>query len=547
MSRFITLLLCLLLAAAAFAADVDTRVHLLDGANFGYYAPEIHEMFLRLPLKADPVGKDENFMPGRVLIDGKPVAYAFWYFDGHTVDYSPEPDASKRKIQGFVPIAWRANERHAVTIEYGYAGKAGKIEATLSTPATGGAWAEATGGNQALLIREEAGLARTNEPVDVDMTLPRALFPDPARTIRATIMTAPGQYTEIPVQVYGVEGCALDGTKADTPLVRFRATVQLTVKPKSETLVYLWSCAPRDPAAGPVRLEGGYLGGKVVSDRFAVQLDPNSGQLHDWTDLTLNYKFEYDDPRPGVEGSAVVIHRTPDVYATGAAWGHALDWVKPEGTAISGPLFVETQHWGKIPGVPQVFARVDYRFYAGRPEGRITSSMRVTDDFMCMGFRVGNMIFSPKMFTHAAWPRQDGSIARITIEDAYGNDMGAPPPGRFPLDTPWIAFYNKDTKVGFAIVTPKLAYFTDAPGYPNQARPIAYVSLYRGVIVYSIRSVTQTYCAGTRTYPTPVRAGAMLYEEMAYLPFGFDKVNDRMFAPVQGLYKELTNPLIVAP
>lgn len=549
-----TILCCLLavLAAAAFAAApvLDARVRIGDGAVYGYWAPEIHEMYLKLPVTCAPIGGDERFYPREVTVDGKPAAPVYWYVDGHTIDFDPAPHASGSKIAAFVPVAWHGGESHEIGLRFQYGNAAGEQRVTIAAPKTGGAWAPAIAGNQAFLIREEAGLARQDEAVDVEVTIPIAQFPDPERMVRATLMRAPGDFVEIPCQVYEVEkyGETLDGN-GPLAYVRFRAAVQLTMQPKSQALVHLWACAPRDAAApaGALRLEGSALGGVVHNAGYDIELDRQSGQLYRWQEKRLGTVFEYVDPRKGVGGNQVVIHRTPDIFRTGVQWSHAFEWNNPENSAVAGPVFAETLRWGKMPWVPEAFSRISYRFVANRPEVRVASSMRVIQDMLLKGFRAGNMIFGRDLFTHIAWPRQDGSIARITLQQAYGNDMGAPPPARFPLDTPWVAFYNQKTKTGFAMVTANLAYFSEGPAHPNTSRQTAYASFYRGYFVYAIRSANQTYCAGVATYPTPMRAGTVLYEDVAYLPFSFAREDAKQFRPVERLLRELKNPLVVVP
>jgi len=537
---FCSLLLCLFAGARA---ALDERLRVLPGVEYGYWAPEIHEMYLKVPVKLDPIGGKEDFFAGTVSVDGRPAEYTIWYVDGHTIDYEATTGASGQQIAAFVPVVWRANEQHEIAIRFTYGGKAGEQRATLPTPKAGGEWAPATGGNRAFRVREEAGLARTNEPVEFDLTVRQADFPDPEHGVRATIMRKPGLFEEIPCQVYDIQAYQ----QGNLALSRFRAVVTLDMKTRSEAVVHLWSCPTRETVGDlPITLTGGALGGTVSTADYDILLDPVSGQLHAWRDRRLNVDYEYDDPREGIEGSAVVIHRTPDLYQPAAPWSHALDWQHPESRVIAGPVMVETQRWGEMPGVPEVTGKVQYRFVAGRPEVRAASSMRVTKEIMVEAFRMGGMNFTPTMFTHFAYPRQDGRITRVPLARALGNDMGAPPPGHFPVDTPWVALYNREKKYGIALITAQYAYFTDGPGHANQSRPEAYVSNYRNSLLYSIRSATQTYNANAGSYLTPLPAGTIMYEDIAYLPFSFTGEDARQFQSVERLLKELRNPLVLA-
>ncbi len=536
---------CLLFAAVCAEPTVaDVRI---GQAEYGYYAPQIHEMYLKLPVTVDPVGGDEIFTPTAVEIDGRRTPYFFHYYNGTTVDFPASNcksveyvgKASEGRIELFVPIHWRAKERHEVTLRYRLDGTAGQTQIALPTPGAGGAWADSTD-NVAFRVREEAGIARANEPVDIDLTVEAQRFPDPERRLRATVMTAPGTFREIPCQVYGVQAGA---TKS---LSRFRVVVPLTLKPKADALVHLWVCPPREAqAASSIRLEGGALGGVISNAAYRITLEETSGQMLAWFDRRLGVWFQRED---GVRDSPeAVIHRTPDLFGVGKAWSHTLDWKTPEHRDLAGPVMVETARWGEMPWMPEAVSKVQYRFFANRPEVRAASSLRLTKDIAGLAVRGGGFIFSPELFTHCAWPAGDGAIRRVTVAEALGNDMGAPPQACFPVSTPWVAAYHRERKYGFALLTLNYAYFSDGPGHANEARARAYVSNYRNRFLYTVRASMQTYCANVHSYPTPLEAGTTMYEDVAYLPFTFTEENERQFEPVWALYRELKSPLVIEP
>jgi hypothetical protein len=540
------LICCLMAARWAVQAIADVRI---GQAEFGYYAPEIRELHLRLPVSVEPVGGDEIFVPTAIELNGRKAPYVYYYFNGASIDYQPHAGkASEGRIELFVPVHWRANERHEVALRYTLNGTAGQTTVTLDTPETGGAWADSTD-NIAFRVREEAGLARVNEPVDIDLTVEQARFPDPEQRIRATVMTAPGRFTEIPCQVYGVQTVAQahrDSTTRTT-LNRFRVVLPLALEPRATALVHLWVCPPRETPVEPsIRLEGGALGGVVSNTAYQVALDAQSGQLLSWLDRRLAVDFQLKGEHVG-PGSGEVIHRTPDLFRVNKPWSHVLFWKSPGHRTLAGPLMVETTRWGEMPGVPEAFAKVRYRFFAGRPEVRAESSLRLTADIEARALRTGSFIFGLDLFTHIAWPEGDGTLRRVAVPDALGNDMGAPPKARFPVSTPWVAVYHRDRQYGFALITAKYAYFSDGPGYANESRAQAYVSNYRDRFLYTVRAATQTYCANVRSYPTPLEAGTTVYEDVAYLPFAFAGEDDSQFDAVWALYREMNNPLVIEP
>ena len=516
--------------------------------DFGYWAPELRELYVHLPLQAVPAGGEEPFQPLEVLVDGARPRYAFWYVDGTAYAYWVVKEASRRRLELFVPLAWRPGRTHEIRLRYSYCGKEEQQAVAVRTPGQGGVWEASDGGNSAFLVREEAGLARRAEPVEFDLTVEAEVFPDPERTVRATVMTAPGVFEEIPCQVYDVKPCAPKGTYTSIPLVRFRAAVQLSMDACGEALVILWHCPPK--AAGgdtaPVSLEGSALGGRVQNEHYVIELEADSGQLVRWDEKNTGRSFTFlrDPADPASRGA---MHYTPDVYRIGASWAHADDWDGPPFQEVRGPVFCETARWAPMRDVPEVTARVTYRFYAARPEVRLCSVMRVLSDINVLGFRNGGMIQSRDRYTHAAWKRQDGRIVRLPIEKCYGNDTGAPPPARAPLSTPWVAFYDSRERYGLALISANFAYFNKGPAQPNLSNAHRYVSLWNGKFLYTIRGMVFTYCSNIRSYHTPMDAGTVAYEEVALLPFTFEREDDAQFQPVETLLREMHNPLVVVP
>jgi hypothetical protein len=159
------------------------------------------------------------------------------------------------------------------------------------------------------------------------------------------------------------------------------------------------------------------------------------------------------------------------MFRSGVPWSHTLEWTAPEHRSVAGPVMVETMRRGEMPGIPEAFGKVQYRFFAGRPEVRSCSSLRLTKAVEeARALRNGGFSFSVDLFTHIAWPAGDGSIRRVSVPDALGTDMGAPPRANFPVSTPWVAVYHRDRKYGYAIITANDSYFSDGPGHANEAR-----------------------------------------------------------------------------
>ncbi len=513
--------------------------------SYGIWAPELRELHVRIPLRAAAGDGGDMFRPADVVVDGRPARYALWCFDGTPYDYLPMPDASQSRIEVFVPIAWRAGEAHAVSLRWQYGGAMGTNE-IVAKAGPGGAWRSSVGpGNFTFCVREEVGLARVHELVEFDTVVEQSLFPDPARNVRATVVTGVGKHAPVPCQVYDVE--PRDGP---VPLVRFRTAVLLSVPANGEATVALWNAPGARPAApaSPIRMES--VSGTNVVDNglYAIRLSSRSGQMLTWEDRPRRVRLDYFDSRNLPEDDRV-INRTPDVYRVGKPWSHAFDW-KPgeyQEATIRGPVFVETTRWGAMPGAEELSGWVRYRFVAGHPEVIVHSALSANRDVTVLGLRNGGISFSPSLFTHGAWPRPGGRIERVPLSRAHGNDTGAPPAARMPVDTPWVAVYHADRRYGVAALTTRQAYYVKGPQHPVTTGQKSYISDYRHRLLYTIRSVTQTYHANINSLPVQVPAGTELYEEMLVLPFSLRGEDGQEFRDVEEMDARARHPLVVVP
>jgi len=537
--------LLVLLTCLAAAQEAGTDPVTVGTAACGIWAPELHELHVRIPLTIRAALGDDVFSPRQVLVDGAKPTHAFWMFDGTPFDYEAIARASQcRKIEVFVPLFWRGGERHAVELKYVYGGREFTQSVTVETPAGSGAWARAAGpGNATFRVVEEYGLARMHEIVEFDVVVETSAFPDAVGRVRATRMEA-ATHREIPCQTYAVEA---PGRGA---LIRFRAAVPLTVPVGGVVTVCLWNvadAAPAAPSAGPLerRVEAD---AEIVENAFySIRMSPLSGQFMTWDDKALKTRFDYVDPRK-LEESARVINRTPDVYRPGTTWSHALDWKTGEyqRVMIRGPVFLETIRWGKLPFLEEFSGKVQYRFEAARGAVSMSSVLSVDRDTTILAFRNGGISLTPSLFTHAAWPRQNGEVVKLPLTEAQGNDTGSPSASRMSVDTPWVALYHVTNRTGIALLTTRLAYYHKGGHHPNTSRMQSYVSVYRGYTVYTIRSMNQTYCANIRSLPVPVKAGTELYEAMVFVPFTMRDEPDPFFE-VTDEYRRRMNPLVVTP
>ena len=575
---FIAMSLLLLLAGrvhadeAALTQTPTPSIHIAH-VSFAQWAPEMHELHLRLDIKANkPVG-DDALKVHRATINGRPPAYSITYAGGGSHDYFPAPAISETGASIFLPYTWRSGEQCAVSLQVAYGGADHTLTVDVQAPPSGGAWRDASLG-LSFRVKEASDIGRIREPVTFDVALAGRRSRDPASTMRATRQNEGGDHHEIPVQIHDIrhtgngagdddgEGAATGGSS-----VSFAATVQLTMDPGEETTIILWQitrdetpapiagAADEDDAPATWRFEGQATGGVAFNEDATVRFGPKSGQLLSYESLSMDHTFDALNAEGEGSGFEGMIYQ-PDLYAIGHSWSHASDWNPPPHHLVAiGPVFMQTSRWGEMPDVPAAKAAIDYTLFRGRSEVHIRTSLSLDEDLNVYAIRNGGMIAAADAYTHVVWPTQDGQIIVLPAPDTPGNDMGAPPRGRLPLDTPWYAFINKDTGIGIAMIFRNAAWFNTGPHRTHQADGHLYMSLYRNRFLYATRAWTITYQANIRSRPTRLRAGDTMYEQSVLLPFRFNSQLDitnepatsEALRPVTRLRHQLLNPLIVRP
>ncbi|MEN8228857.1 MAG: hypothetical protein ABFS38_11945 [Bacteroidota bacterium] len=528
--------------------------------EYGYWSPEIRELHIRVKLNTEQFAKDDQLTPHTVFVNGNKPIYVFWLVDGIRFDDNAIHNVHEKKLEVYIPVSWSRGETTSITLLYQRGNDIGRLSFNAPAPKKGGVWEESNGGNRIFKICEQAGLERKNEPVEFDVTIHESVFWDPDKNLRATLMTSPGTYREIPCQVYDTErltGCS--GLWGQAPVVRFRVAVQLSLKPHGEAMVVLWDCPDNTSSLAENSItmnracelsvtKSATTDTLVENDLYRIRMCPKSGQLFSWFDKQRSVDFKYDDPRD-VPAHLRPINRTPGIFAEGREWSHAFDWDPGEYKvrSINGNVFCENIRWGPMHNVPEAEARVRYRFYADRPEIRLESVVRIVEDCRAYALRNQGMVFSRDLFTHAAWPLPDGKIKTISLKLAMGNDTGSPPHANMPANTPWIALYNAEKGYGLATLTSGSALFNYKDQHPNTSQTRSYVSVYRGLLVYIIRAANITYLSDIRSMPTILHTGTTMFEELVLFPFSSGNGENPDFSEISAMRDRIINPLIIVP
>lgn len=458
------------------------------------------------------------------------------------------------------PCPWTNGSEHSLCVDITLdSGRKVRFSHKGTAPQRGGYWNAAWPHYVSITVHETAGLARRGEPVHLSLGLFADDVTDPAAELRVVSFDpdhpAAGQdgYVIAPWQVTSVHTwrdakvLATEEKDAETGELIHRYDPTTTVD-----LVFLADAAPHEEKVYQVlygnssaradRLQTDLkveqltdLGQAVETSYYRFGLAANSGAIETVTLLgegdpvLLEHKLETNG----------AVHWNPDCYAPPIPWVHASDWEKPEFRQISGPLVHRTRRYAPLPHMDNVLANVSYTFYAGQPYILSSSVMEVTDDIFVQALRNGEIVFNHAVLNEFVWKDATGKVQSLAIESSRKHPIHAL---EIPADVAWMAFINREKKVGFASIL--MAYDNNNRyGDPaSEAQPYIYVQ--NGPWIYWSRVMVYPFGTANFTRLMPVRKGSIYIEKSAYLPFRL-AAGDRPFAVVERLQRQLTHPLHV--
>lgn len=271
----------------------------------------------------------------------------------------------------------------------------------------------------------------------------------------------------------------------------------------------------------------------VSNSNFSIFTSPNSGSVETVTILgegepvLLEHKLETNG----------AVHWNPDIYTPPTPWVHTSDWEAPDYAEKTGPIMHRTRRHGLQPMVDNASAHVSYTFYAGQPYILQTSLMEILEDVFVSAMRNGEMVFNKAILNEFVWQDELGVVKHMPIEGSKLHPIHALD---IPADTPWMAFINREKKIGFANIA--LSYEnTNRYGDPASiGQPYFYVQ--NGPWVYWARPLVYPFAGNNMTRLMKVRKGSTYYEENAWVPFRFAE-GDNPFAEIEKLNKKLRSPL----
>ena len=446
-------------------------------------------------------------------------------------------------------MLWENGAEYEIAVKYVLARAAQQEERTETV--THHATAPASGGNplpgwremRLLVLCEDYGLERTNEPVTVFLSAPGTEVTSWAREARVLRYEPDtGSTCEIPSQVLFERQAAEQpsgGTVHHTGQLAFIADVP--AGGRSFYLIFYGNPAA-EPPDYPTRLdaafsEAGRLTG-VETTGYEAVISPVSGQI-----AALHSKA-FGDLR-GFSASDLPLDYAPDIWPTGRNWMHVSNWNPPPNETVTvGPVAVVTRRWGPLPDCPEVRVDVTYTFFDGAPYILIDSTMRIAEDVVSSGLRIQEFVVKPpEVVDHMGWCTKSGRRVYKPCEPDPSLSVGMI--GLVESDSPYVCMTNHEKQVGVGAVLLHLSSGTSADAPAVMATDMVVLADYSWGFRYWTRVLAFPWGDTRADHPIVLNKGTYYTSRSAVLvfPVGDGDAPEEKMAALVALDYELRRPL----
>ena len=311
---------------------------------------------------------------------------------------------------------------------------AGSFGTVSELPPEWAQWAQGWAYYKVLEVSDEAGLARSQEPVDLAVAFPGEQVTDLARELRVARVDDGGALREVTSQVCG----EVDAAGERHCRVIFMADVP--AGGRTHYLVFYGNPFAELPAyPSPLRVNGEGYGLDIENEHYVARLSRQMGQLERLTYRTYRPGAGYRQSHglelfAGGEGHGEPPH---------IDWAHdylasnrfqkfrVTNWAEcPNYEVVRGPLCVQVRRWGfpHSPAHPlftpsRMHIDVEYTFYAGQPYIVKDGRMEMIKDFELNYLRDDEWVFSGYTFTDMVWMDRDGALHEGPVTEGHGDDL----------------------------------------------------------------------------------------------------------------------------
>lgn len=419
-----------------------------------------------------------------------------------------------------------------------------RIKQEIIAPKKGGYWNTNWKYYKSIVVSEDYGKDRKNEPVQFSLAFYTDQVTELSRELRIVQVDEDGNTKVLPSQVYDVQKyMKKDKPRYDkngalrpyywVPTVYAKVVVPISIEAKSDVVLLAFYDNPKaekPEVTSNLKVTGKGLELNIENEYYKVKLHPNSGMLNEIT-LKSNPKFTLEHK---LETNGA-IHWNPGAYSPKRPWMHASDWDTPENVdSVSGPLMFTFHRKGHMPNMPEIGLAITYKFFNNLPYILMSTTLEVKKSIPLQAFRNAEIVFNHKLINKAAWQDPTSEEPRIIDLKEIPNLTEI----HMPLDISWVSFLNSKERVGFAGIP--LEYTNSTMNdEPFEYNPYMYIT--KGPWVYWTRVLVTPYMTQNMQQIIEVPAGNFYWEKWAWLPYKLE--SDGKFEELNDLQEQLKHPL----
>jgi hypothetical protein len=481
-------------------------------------------------------GLEENCRIERIEVNGQWVRDYYIFCDGQKNE-KYELLAGAGSVAVYVSTDWTTGDSIEIAIRLKGDGEAqAELVSNAHTAAgQGGYWDKSYQYYACVIVYNDTGYPRSNEPVHQPMAVYADRVTDPLKEVRVVHVDRAGVHTEIPSQVYDVHIWEQFSDIHCQPTCNFDVAFFTGVDAHS-TGTYLVFYGNAEARAAKyetdLKVSGEGFALHIENEYYAVNLHDVSGSIFDVAiKQGVNQVFAH-----GLETNGTV-NWNPDIYAPPVPWNHISDWAPPQEYAvIRGTVFCMVKRWGTMPMYDDVLCSVTYIFYAGYKPIIIETTMELTKSRGVLALRNGEIVVNKELADGVAWKNIDGTVQSSPILDLPRH----PTCGKYlHRNTPWVALFNRNLKAAIGVV-----YIEDVnirkDGGLTRADPHIYI--HHGPWIYVARPILYTFVGNNPQRVMHAHGNTINYEKLAWLPFAMGTGEDA-FEPIESANAHLRSPL----
>ncbi len=473
-------------------------------------------------------------------------------------DWITQESATAKNAVVAVRAPWHDGEAVSVAVTIATKGEDGKPKSVVKTfegtaPSNGGApkgWRR----YQSLVLHEQAGVDRVDEPVEFSLTARAEQCGDLSRELRLYALD-PARKTLDAVNCQAFNAQEFPGTPPGTSNDNYLQhpsrsldVVFLASVPARSAKVYLAFYDNPDaqpPAAFNTDLSvtGPAVGALVENAFYKVKLSDQCGQI-----ASFELKGRENDPAPVLTNSySRAVHWNPDSFSDNGKWGHTFAWNPPDKTVVTarGPILFRVTNSGRMPDyTPQIWVSVTYSFYAGTPYVRSSTVMEVRDPVNISAIRNGEIVLDSHLVTHLVWEEKTGELHAVRA--FHGPNHQDEWAARVDQDVPWLALVNENGDYGLGAITEASVAFSPECGEAATHRAAYYLYSHHQwaiPLTYFTRAWVYPFSDYQRGPIIPVKPGSTYVSRMAFMPFSLHDKGER-YRDIQRVSRAIEQPLV---